>query len=268
MNEQFDLHAMRRAQRRGAPFSVRGIDVVFARILGKNMRFAVDMENDPIQRRHRKGIFYEMKELNALLGVFPLGGVFVDIGANVGNHSLFAARYLGASRVIPFEPNPRAYKLLMTNVLLNDLGGIIDTSHLGFGLADKEEGGYGMRNVERNLGGADMVAGEGDLVVKTGDEVLARVTPSFIKIDVEGMEMRVLAGLEKTIARAKPVLLVEVDVVNDAAFAAWTEAAGYDVARVFQRYATNKNYMIRPRRTKRAAVVEEVATPKKPKKDK
>jgi Met-10+ like-protein len=55
-----------------------------------------------------KGVFYEREELEIIATHFK-GGTFVDIGANVGNHSIFAAKFLGASKVIAFEPNPTAY---------------------------------------------------------------------------------------------------------------------------------------------------------------
>ncbi len=231
----------------GLPF-FPGVEITVANIEGKRVLFGTDMERDPIQRNHRRGDFYEYGELKLLRNLVDPGGVFVDIGANTGNHSLFAAMFMGMSKVIPFEPNPLAYRLLQLNTLLNNVDDIVVLDHLGLGLADREADGYGMEARDRNLGAARMLEGTGDIPVSTGDAQLADITPTVIKIDVEGMEMRVLQGLEQTIARAQPVMLVEVDQENYDAFEALLERLNYDVAKTIQRYKSNRNYLVVPRR--------------------
>ena len=230
----------------GRPVLSHDMTVVHAQIEGRPVRFAVDMENDPVQRNHRLGQFYEGKELRSLRAVFPEGGVFVDAGANVGNHGLYAALFLGAGMVVPIEPNPLAFRLLIQNVLLNGLLHKFDLTKLGVGLSDSEADGFAMEARERNLGAAKMLPGEGDLQVFSGDALFADIAPDFIKIDTEGMELAVLRGLEQTIAKHKPVLLVEVDNANEQAFLEIMEAAGYKVAETIQRYRLNKNYLMRP----------------------
>jgi FkbM family methyltransferase len=220
---------------------------VHAQVLGRGVVFCVNMENDPIQRNHRKGTFYELKELMDLQPIFPAGGVFVDIGANVGNHTLFAALHLAAGRVIPFEPNRQAYDLLIQNVLVNGLRDVVDLGFLGVGLSDRHDGGFQMEERKRNLGGARMLAGQGELEVYRADDILADVTPDMIKIDVEAMEMQVLNGLSGVLDRCRPILLVEVDNENEAAFGDWMNDNGYDLVSTHQRYRTNKNHIIADR---------------------
>lgn len=233
--------------RLGRPVQSRGLDLTHARIEAQRVVFCTDMENDPIQRNHRRGNFYEAKELHRLKEVFAKGGTFVDIGANVGNHSLYAALFLRAGRVVPFEPNPLAYRLLVQNVLLNGLEPVFDLSKLGVGLSDKEEGGFAMEDRARNLGGAKMLSGMGKLQVYRGDTLLAGEKPAMIKIDVEGMEMAVLVGLEGVLKKHKPVLLVEVDNENEDVFMDWAGGAGYKVAETVQRYRLNKNHLLKPK---------------------
>lgn len=230
--------------RLGRPVESVKLRLVHTRVLGDPVTFCVNMKNDPIQRNHRRGQFYEMSELSRLRRIFPEGGVFADIGANVGNHTLFAAKYLKASKVIPFEPNPLAFDLLIQNVLVNGLGDVVDTSRLGVGVSDAHTGGFAMQDRERNLGGAKMLEGEGDLEVYRGDDLLSDVTPDFIKIDVEGMEMKVLSGLDGVLARCRPVLMVEVDNTAEDDFMRWVEAAGYGVLSTHQRYRLNKNHLV------------------------
>lgn len=232
--------------RLGHPLQSHSLNVVHATIEQRRVHFAVDLEKDPIQRHHRKGQFYEAKELRALKVEFPKNGVFVDIGANVGNHGLYAAMFLEAKQVIPFEPNPLAYRLLIHNVALNGLDAQFDLSKLGVGLSDQDAGGYAMEERNRNLGAAKMLPGEGDLQVFRGDTLLSGIAPDFIKIDVEGMELNVLRGLDESIAKNRPGLLVEVDNENEDEFRNWVDRNEYDIQDVIQRYKTNKNFMLKP----------------------
>ena len=75
-------------------------------------------------------------------------------------------------------------------------------------------------------------------------ELLEGVTPDLVKIDVEGMEMQVLSGLEPVLARSRPVVLVEVQTGNEAAFFDWVAAQGYGLVATHQRYKENKNHLI------------------------
>lgn len=230
--------------RLGRPVESVELQLVHARVLDEPVIFCVNMENDPVQRNHRRGQFYEMSELQRLTSIFPQGGTFVDIGANVGNHTLFAAKYLKAAKVIPFEPNPKAFDLLVQNVLVNGLSDIVDTTMLGVGVSDAQSGGFAMQDRDRNLGGARMLAGAGDLEVHRGDALLEGVCPDFIKIDVEGMEMQVLTGLSGVLDRCRPVLMVEVDNTAEGPFMAWVAANGYAVLSTHQRYKLNKNHLV------------------------
>uniref|UniRef100_UPI003F6A654E FkbM family methyltransferase n=1 Tax=Roseicyclus sp. TaxID=1914329 RepID=UPI003F6A654E len=116
----------------------------------------------------------------------------------------------------------------------------------GFGLAAHAAEGFGMETRNKNLGAAKMLDGAGDIAVITGDALLAEEKPDFIKIDVEGMEMQALAGLEKTIAHCGPPMLIEVDQQNYDAFDAWCADKGYAIIETVQRYPTNKNFLIKP----------------------
>src|SRR5438874_8565674 len=63
---------------------------------------------------------YEPETQNLLLRVLPVGGVFVDIGANVGTFAIPAAKHVGPSgRVVAIEASPTVFKVLEKNVALN-----------------------------------------------------------------------------------------------------------------------------------------------------
>ncbi|MEX3015243.1 FkbM family methyltransferase [Gymnodinialimonas hymeniacidonis] len=222
------------------------IVVTDAEIDGQLVRFATDMLRDPIQKRHRKGVFYEPEELALTAKYLPDGGTFVDIGANVGNHSLYAGLFCGAGRIIPFEPNPLAYRLLVLNIVMNGLSEKVVFDHIGVGASDLDSDGFGMTEREFNLGAARMVPGQGDIQTVRPDDVLRDESPDFIKIDVEGMEMSVLRGLQKTIRRCRPVLLVECDRANIHDFADWRLANGFVIPASIKHYADNRNFLLVP----------------------
>ena len=224
------------------------VELVHCRINDRPVTFCLDRVHDPIQRHHRRGSFYEARELERLRAFVRPGAVIIDVGANIGNHAMFFAMELEAARVIPIEPNPVAYRLLVSNVVLNRLRGVIDLNFLGVGLSDLRGDDFGIENRDRNIGAARMLPGEGSVQAYPGDALFECIVPDLIKIDVEGMEMKALAGLERTIAANRPVLFVEVDTGNDEAFLQWAEARHYAVSHRWQRYKTNKNYLLTPTR--------------------
>lgn len=222
------------------PFVSRGL-VVERAIDGVPVRFFVIDENDHLQQHHMFGKWYEEDELKLMAGHFD-GGTFVDIGANVGNHTLYAALVMKAAKVIAFEPNPPPFKACQYSILLNDLGSRVAVHNVG--LSDVDEQAGIKWSGERNLGATQLETGAGTLVLKRGDDLLAGETPSLIKIDVEALEMKVLNGLKQTIARCRPILFVEVDHSNETAFRAYLDDAGYEILNTIPA-SGNTNYLCR-----------------------
>jgi FkbM family methyltransferase len=216
-------------------------------IHGETVFFTVNNPRDTIQRCHVDGTFYEPEELAIIARHFPIGGTFLDIGANVGNHTLYVAKFLRASRIVCFEPNPPAIALLESNVWLNGLARIVDGSYLGIGLSDHAQENVAMRYGRGNLGGGRIVQEVGSIRLERADFLLAGQRFDFIKIDVEGMELAVLAGMSGLLATHRPRMFIEVDNGNAAGFQTWLEEAGYQVLEEFRRYKVNSNFLVAPR---------------------
>ncbi|MBN8631162.1 MAG: FkbM family methyltransferase [Rhodobacterales bacterium] len=220
--------------------------VVQSEVCGQVIRFTITNAIDVIQRSHLNGVFYEPDELAIIGQWFKPGSVFCDIGANIGNHSIFALKLLNASQSILFEPNPVAIEVLTSNMHLNGLSKLADMSFLGLGLSDTAASGLSIRARKRNIGAGRLTEGGGDIRTILGDEALFDRQVDFIKMDIEGMELRALAGLSATIARCRPMMFIEVDNANNAGFMDWVAASGYRVETSFQRYASNVNYLVGP----------------------
>lgn len=220
--------------------------VVRATILGEPVFFTVNNPRDTIQRCHMEGRFYEPEELAIIARHFPIGGRFLDIGANVANHTIYVAKFLHASRVVCIEPNPPAISLLESNVWLNGLTKVVDGSCLGVGLSDHRQENVSFKYSGRNLGGARAVEGGGSIRLERADTLLEGQRFDFVKIDVEGMELSVLAGMSGLLARHRPKMFIEVDNANAEGFAAWLGTAGYQVLETFRRYSANLNHLVAP----------------------
>ena len=87
---------------------------------GREITFAIDNPSVALQKHLKRGAFYEAGLQRSHGDLIYRSSTVLDVGANVGNHSVFYA-LTPASKVYPFEPNPRARELLTTTVGLNDL---------------------------------------------------------------------------------------------------------------------------------------------------
>lgn len=213
---------------------------------GHQLRFFVVNGSDEIQKHHLRGQFYEQEELEIIQENCPPHCIYVEVGANVGNHVIFASKFLEVRQIFAFEPNPKAIQVLKANLALNQCHNV-DTRFLGFALADKKANFIVNDDLANNLGASSLKQSEiGSIRAIPGDDLILSYGAGFIKIDAEGMEMSVLKGLYLTIERFKPVIFVEVSDANDLAFKSWVSSASYQIVRRFERYAGMPNYLIKP----------------------
>ncbi len=142
--------------------------------------------------------------------------VFCDIGANIGQHSLFMSNY--SSRVHAFEPFTPVREKLEHHIDLNKLGNI--TVHpLGLGQETKTEIFYAPEGSNQGVGsfiedsqrkGNTAI---GELQLANGDSYFAEhgiSNAKLIKIDVEGLEKEVIKGLKNTFSNQRPVIACEI----------------------------------------------------------
>lgn len=228
---------------RDEPGMLRGAIKQF-RLDGVPLRFFVDDDLDAVQSHHRAGGFYESEEL-AIIARHYAGGTFVDVGGNVGNHAVYAAKILNAARVIVFEPEPLAADICEINAALNRCE---DRIHIHRVALSDAAGRARALHAEHNLGGTSLVpAQDGEIDLVRGDAVLHGEQIGFVKIDTEGFELKVLEGLVETIDRCRPPLFIEVENNNVEAFRAFCDAHGYAVAEEYRRYRVCTNFLAVPR---------------------
>jgi FkbM family methyltransferase len=145
---------------------------------------------------------YNLEELDFLRAHTPPGGVFVDVGANVGTYAMVLARHVGASgRVIAIEPHPVTHARLAFNRAASGLAQV----HLVAAAAGPSDGELMIETDGDNLGASHIVSGDrpGN-AIKVASLRLQRILGDAgadrvdaLKIDVEGFEDRVLTGFFK-----------------------------------------------------------------------
>lgn len=163
--------------------------------------------------------FYERQELVATFNYLNehnyINGFAADIGANIGNHSLFFRRYY--PKVFSFEPNLRTFKVLSLNSELSD-----NVQCFNVGLSDTERTAFLNIN-SANVGGSHLAADESyrsdaqqEIQLKTLDGFSNTFNGKLglVKIDVEGHELSVLKGGKEILTHDKPVILFEQQVEN------------------------------------------------------
>lgn len=155
--------------------------------------------------------FYEYDTLIMLRKYIPKNAVILDIGANIGNHSVFWAAE-GAVKIHSFEPIKETYGMLCKNIEINGFGEIIVPHNIGLG--NQRSSGEIMRGFAVNIGGTLIHQTKEDrkysLQIERLDDIdLGLDKIDFIKIDVENFELKTLAGMKKTLLRYKPILFIE-----------------------------------------------------------
>jgi FkbM family methyltransferase len=164
---------------------------------------------DHVQRSMWQGeSFYEFQMLCHSQVFLSPGDEVIDVGAYIGNHTLFYANVCGA-RVFSFEPNQAAFDTMRANLDLNGLADSVTTVCAGVGA----ETGRASLVVPDKAGNAGMcqleLMDEGTIEIVRLDDQEGITNPKLIKIDVEGMELEVLQGAEKLIAEHHPMLYIE-----------------------------------------------------------
>lgn len=161
--------------------------------------------------------------------------IFFDIGANIGWYSIYFEKLFKKLQIHAFEPVKSTYEQFLKNISLNQ-SGLIHAKNIG--LADQN--GTVDFYVSPSLLAASSLAD----TFKTDDKIKVKgeirrlddychendILPDFIKCDVEGAELLVFKGAEKTLSEARPLVMTEL-------LRKWTKCFNYhpnDVIELFK----------------------------------
>ena len=177
-------------------------------------------------------LFFLRDTLNALITETPKA-IFMDIGANVGHHSIFLSKF--ASQVLAFEPYPKVNMQFKQQIAHNNISNI---QIFETGLSDRREtlNYYAPTGNNEGIGSFDESSigkgntSYGQLELREGDQIIESDSwknIKLIKIDVEGFEKKVIKGLSRTIEEERPVIVCEITYGQQLSFVSIEELGSY-----------------------------------------
>lgn len=174
--------------------------------------FTITVEGDKFADEvFSKGDLSEQPMLDWIERNIERGGLWIDGGANVGNHSMAFA--IWADLVLAFEPMPVNFVLLERNLAGYALGHRVRPFMEGL---DEKPGRLGavMGGTGQNCQWLLQPDPNGDVKVTTVDDAIRAygdgLPVRLIKLDVEGMEPQAIIGAWDTIGRWRPELFMEI----------------------------------------------------------
>jgi len=152
---------------------------------------------------------YEFKEITTIIEWLKFKKIkrnlFVDVGANIGNHSVFFSKFFKS--VISFEPHNILFELLKFNTKR-----IKNIRILNFGLSNKNKKTK-IYSINSNMGGSTLIknkkADSHWIKLKKFDNYNFKKKIDVIKIDTEGHEIEVLEGMIKYLKKNYPIIIFE-----------------------------------------------------------
>lgn len=166
---------------------------------------------------------YESRDTSFVKAFVQPGMVVIDVGANIGWYSLASAsRLIGTGLVFAFEPSEEEFNRLKANVALNGFRNVQLQQE-----AVSDTSGEAWLTEARDAGTTRLATDDTEAhrrtAVTTLDIFMDQVAPGrldFIKVDIEGAEVHFLDGAHRTLARWRPVMMIEVCDENLGAFGA------------------------------------------------
>ncbi len=164
---------------------------------------------------------YEENLLNAIMSFLKdmvnlkKFDLILDVGANIGNHSLYFSNF--SKQVFSYEPNPNTFELLKFNT--KNLSNI---NIYNIGISNKNENKF-LNESNFNIGDSAIVSSDEKKDIEKNNKTLHEISSmklddlehlsdekiSMIKIDVEQHEYEVMDGASKLIEKNQPVLIFE-----------------------------------------------------------
>jgi FkbM family methyltransferase len=177
--------------------------------------FEIDVDDVYIRNHMMAGQVFESHIINGTLKPYiEKSKHIVDVGANIGCHTISYANMNPESKVWAFEPQEKLFGILSRNVARNNLSERVEIYKCGLGHKETLTTLSSLDNVwDANMQGHNkggLGIGEGGEIIKIRTlDSLDLPGLDFLKIDVEGAEGLVLQGAAQTIKKYKPVIFFE-----------------------------------------------------------
>ena len=202
--------------------------------VSKNGKFSGIANDYLTQAIHIKGTMepYFHEIVNVLVS---RNDVILDIGANIGTHSVIFSRKSKLGKVYAFEPQSLTFSILQNNILYNSLTNVIP---LHYAITTLDNHAVSMDNFSFvgkrvNNGALRLSPFKNKQII--GEVSLSRTIDSFnfkqvnfIKMDIQGSEIMALAGAKRTIKKSRPTMFIEIEQIH-------LEALGYTTIQLIEK---------------------------------
>jgi FkbM family methyltransferase len=181
---------------------------------GHRIKFLEDNQDWIPKLIKKNKSFYELELLTRIKEYLVPGDIALDVGANIGNHSVYLAK-ICQCKVFSFEAITDNFVKLKKNVELNQITDLVECFNFALG-ANKGLGKF-ILPASSNFGSYKLVHTDIEedrtIAILKLDEVNLNLNDKkikFIKLDIEGMEYDALLGALMIIKRDKPLLSIEI----------------------------------------------------------
>lgn len=170
----------------------------------------------PDEHIYKQIPWYELILLQYLKN-FNKGGAYIDVGGNIGNHSVFFLNHCNSTKLYVFEPQDFCFEILKMNLeantkkefILNKLAVWDKKTDLKL-IRFESYNNIGMSSVEEtDDDDADVKANSLDNLISLNETV------GLIKIDAEGVEPKILEGAINTIKLNNPIIICEASTTSE-----------------------------------------------------
>ena len=214
---------------------LKGENIVSFNYQSTPIKFEITGKNLAVEIANVGGTFYELPELEFIRqNLKSSNPVIVDIGANTGNHLVYFAKIMQASKVIPIEFHPDILATLKKHISINQVSNI-DLSILGYAIGENSGTSFIKEHPAKDLCLTEI---DNNIINGTKVEVmtlddLIKEKVDFIKVDVQGTEVKALTGAKNLISIYQPDMLVEVAKNHMKDFRKFLEAVKYQTVKAF-----------------------------------
>ena len=142
--------------------------------------------------------------------------VVLDVGSNIGTHSVLLSKKVKSGQVYAFEPQSLVFSILQNNLLLNNCSNVTPyrfaVSNVNNSVISMEAFSFSGERINNGAIRVDYKpGGYGDLVLTRNLDSFKFSAVDFIKMDIQGSEVNALFGAEELISKHRPIIFIEIE---------------------------------------------------------
>lgn len=194
-------------------------ELVDITVCDKHFEFYIHRKNELLSNMIRENGIYSRNDLIIFSTFLNSGDIFIDIGANIGWHSVFGSLLVGETgRVIAFEPDSKNFKTLEANKRLNALSQLTIENIAISNFIGESELACAKNNCGDNILNTKVLRDVYDYNIQSTNcvtldkYIIDNITSNkikLIKMDIQGSEAFALEGMKTFLSQHKPIIVLE-----------------------------------------------------------